>query len=687
MEEKRNRLFSFRQKRVGDFAMVQPDRSASVTSAALRTVGDETRDLRRRRRNVAQADRTWQAETYDYARKIGELGYLLNLQANTVALCDWPLRRWDEDAGDWVTNDPDEDGYDTDPVDVMDAFLGPQGGPEELYRRAALNLFTAGETHLLGTAQDSGNGILWEFLSVLELFPNAEGVLVRKRAGQTEQEVIPDDHYAARLWRSAASFSDLAESEVQRVLPICQEVVYLTQMVDATVKSRIPANMLFIPDELSFARPTGHEEDAESDPDADPLVDEIFTHMTTPVGDPTSAARLVPLVVRGKAEFGSAIQVIELSRPLDVNALELRQEALARLAQGLDTPPELMSGRAQLNHWTSAIIDQDFIVKHIIPVGRLIADFVTVAFLRPMLEAFMDMSAEEAAAWKLEFDPSPVIARADEAKSARDLAEILSDQAIAEANGFTKADMVGDDEKHQRRLWQLVMSNPTVFARLLPDIEGFESIDIDELLAAPGGGMMDQVPFDKEEELPEGRNRPAENEVPNADDLVDATSGQETPDQPEGLSLLVERLTTASDAAVKRALERAGSRVVAQAQGEQFATIRERISSARKDRVVSMLTPDELRRCNLSTDRLLAKAWDELAVNSRTWITSWLEDRGHDRYAADEIAALTTAVLCQALDEYTAANMIDGIPRHANGLLVPTGLVLQALESGLLSKA
>jgi hypothetical protein len=677
MAEKRNRLFNRKASRTGDFAMVQPERSATVTSAALRQISDETREIRRRRRNIASSDRTWQQEAYDYAKKVGELGYLLNLQANVVALCMFPLRRWDEETAAWAPNDPNEDGFDDKPVNVMDAFVGPSGGPSELYRRAALNLFTAGETHLLGSSQDSGNGILWEFLSVLEMYPDAEGNMVRKRAGINAGEGIEylsDDAYTARCWRSAASYTDLAESEVQRVLPILQEIVNLTQMVDATVKSRIPANMIFIPDELSFAEQGNEAEDAvdlgdEDEDDADPFISELFDHMTAPVEDPKSAARLVPIVIRGKGEHGQQIQVIELARALDFSAQDLRQEALGRLASGLDAPPEIMQGRASVNHWTSAIIDQDFIIKHIVPVGQLLADFLTVAYLRPMLEAFEGVTEEEAMGWRIDFDPSPVIARADESKSARDLSEKLSDQAIVEANGFEKGDMVQPDEQHQRRLWQLVSGAPTVFARLLPEIEGFENIPIDDII----GAMGESAP-------PGGEPEP---EVPDTDDLVDATTGQETPDKPEGLALLTERLSVAADAALHRAVQRAGSRIMSAAQGEQFTMVRERVQAVSKDRVPSLVSPAEITALHLNETKLLDKAWDELGVRARAWIGGYLEGQGLDRFDADDRATLAAHQLCEAMQAFAAEGILDDFKPQSNGLKVPPGLVAGVLDDTL----
>jgi hypothetical protein len=680
MPEKRKRLFARGPSKTGDFAMVQPQRSAKVTSSALRQISDETRDIRRRRRNISQSDRTWQQEAYDYAKKVGELGYLLNLQANVIALCLFPLRRWDEETNAWAPNDPNEDGFDDKPENVMDAFVGPTGGARELYRRCAVNLYTAGETHLLGSKQDSGNGILWEFLSVLEMFPDAEGNMVRKRAGINAGEGIehlPEDAYTARCWRSAAAYTDLAESEVQRVLPILQEIVNLTQMVDATVKSRIPANMIFIPDELSFAEQGKTDQDAlatvgDDEDDDDPFISELFEHMTAPVEDPKSAARLVPIVIRGKGEHGQSIKVIELSRALDFSAQDLRQEALGRLAAGLDTPPEIMQGRANVNHWTSAIIDQDFIIKHIVPVGQLMSDFMTVAYLRPMLEAFEGFSEEEAMGWRIDFDPSPVIARADESKSARDLADLLSDQAIVEANGFEKGEMVQPEEQFQRRLWQLVSSAPAVFAKLLPMVEGFEKIPIDEII----GAQQQQPP-------PDGPVPNTDGPVPNTDGLVDATTGQETPGKPEGLSLLVERLAVASDFALARATDRAGSRILSAAQGEQFSMVRERVQSVKKSRVPSLVSPSELSSLKLTKAKLLDKAWDELGVQARTWIGGYLADQGVDRFSADDLATFAAHQLCEGIREWAEDRILDDFKVQPNGLRVPADLITGVLDQTL----
>ena len=692
--EKRARLFQRKPSKHASFAVVQPQINSKVTSAALRQVATDDRQIRSRRRRIAQQDRSWQTEAFDYAEKIGELGYLLNLQANVVALCDFPIRRWNEDTSDWEANDPDaeetESGdkkYDKRPETVMKAFIGPQGGRAELIRRGAYNLFCAGEAHLLGSEQPGGDtGILWEFLSVEELYPDADGQYIRRPSGAStegQEPIPPDQSYVARCWRSSARFSDLAECEVRRVLPICKEIVRLTEMVDAVIASRIPAGMLFIPEEMTFPGENDADDVASSadDNDIDPFVEELFEHLNTSISDPGSGARLIPLIIRGPAEFGQHIRVIELARTIDTWAQELRQEALGRLAHGLDAPPEIIAGRANVNHWTSAIIDNDFVVKHIQPIGRLLADFLTVAYLRPMLQMFEDMTDEEAGRWRIDFDTAPVTARSDEAKSARDLANLLSDEAQLIANGFTPAEAVSETEKLERRLWQLVSNHPTLFAPLIPQITGMEEVDLSEVIELLKGAAEDAAAAEEA-----GADPTAPPDAPTStDDLVDEQSGSEVPDRPEGLSLITERLAVAADEALKMALTRAGSKMISCAQGDD--QLRDRIRVVRKDRVMSLVSDNDLQRFNLTRDKLLKGAWDDLNRSSKSWIRSWLEADGVDSYTADEQATFAAHRLCEQMAQIAEGGLLDDFRVGANGLRVPHSVVAEVLEETMLARS
>ncbi len=701
--EKRRRLFGRSPiSPTAELAMERPVFTPKVSSTALRTIGDEDRLQRRRRRNTAQQDRVWQEKCYEAPLSVAELGYLLQLQANVTALCEFPVRRWNEDTGRWEANDRDDDDieFDERPEGVMEALVGPNGGRSELIRKAAYHLFCAGEGVMVGTPIESGSGIMWEFLSVMELYPDADGRLIRRKSGMTSEDVEPlsEDTYVARCLNPSPIYSDLAECEVRRVLPIIAEIKSLTQMVDATIKSRIPANILFIPQGMTL-HGVGDTDDAESLAsdgeqgtlyDIDTLVDEIFEHVNQSQMDPLSAARLVPLILVGAGDQGQYIQVIELSRELDGWAQELRQEALTRLARGLDTPPELMSGRANTNHWTSAIIDQDFLVKHIQPIGQLIADFLTANYLRPMLQTFEDMSEDEAFQWKVVFDPSPVTARADEAKSARDLRDLLSDEAILAANGFDKADQVSDDQKTERRVWQLISQNPTLFAPLLLQLPGFEDWDLDDVLeqiasqatAAAAVGVNETVVDEGEivDPLP-GTKAAATNDKPVEDGGSDETTGTEEPDQPEGLRGLTEALTAEADLALDKVLAKAGSRIVSHLQGADD-TLRARAKSAPKDKLPSTLSSSDLTALGVTPAKLVRGGFEDLRELAGFVTFVHLSADGVPEDAARQAADRVAEELSSRMHDFLVDRFHDTIPR--SGPERPTAAIVEGvLEAAL----
>lgn len=687
--EKRRRLFNRSpHHQTASLAVERVEYTPKVSSAALRTLGDEDRQIRRRRRTVAQQDRVWQEKCYEAPLAVAELGYLLQLQANVVALCDFPVRHWNEDTGRWMANDRDDEESDFDerPEAIMEAFEGPHGGQAGLIRKGAYHLFCAGETHLTGTPVDTGSGLIWEFLSVMELYPDANGDVVRRRSGMTSEDVerLGEDVYTGRLLNSSAIYSDLADSEVRRVLPLVAEIRSLTQMVDAAIKSRIPAKLLFIPEGMTL-HGVGDTDDAESLAgdgeqgglyDINELVDEIFEHVNQSQMDPLSAARLVPLVLVGKGEQGQYIQVIDLGRELDGFAQEARSEALTRMGRGLDSPPELMSGRASVNHWTSAIIDQDFLVKHIQPIGQLIADFITTSYLRPMLEEFENMSKEEAYQWKVDFDPSPVAARADEAKSARDLRDLLSDEAQLAANGFDKADAVSVEARTERRVWQLIETNPTQFAPLLTQLPGWDRFDLDEVL-----GMIAQAAM-APPALPSSGGANTVEGDDNDDDIVDIESGSETPDRPEGLSGLTIALVAEADLALDKAFTKAGSRFVSHLQGADD-TLKARLKPVPKRSMMAAVGRHEMSQLGLTPQRLIRDAWSDLHDVTLAMVADYLTVDGMEQARATESAAIVAQVLCDRMQDFALDRFHDDIRRGPNGYRVPSSIVLAILEDVL----
>jgi len=641
------------------FAITQPVAPASITSAALSTIGDGKVE----RRSVDAR----QSEAYDFNEIIGEVGYLNTLTADTVGRCN--VRIMQDVPGDGsedpvVSEDPR-------PHRVMRAFVGPTGDIHSLMAQGALCLKIAGEGYLVGTTIPSLDGrfmgIVWEMLSVEEIKPEGKERVKRNSGGSGSATTLPEDTYIARMWQPDPRYSDRPDSALMRNAAICREIITLTQVVDAVAKSRLSAGALFVPDELSFGPIDPVEDPAGESDDVDEFTEELIDHMSAPVEDRTSAAGLVPLVIRGAADLGESIRLIDLARDLDTLYLEIRQEALTRLARGLDAPPEIIEGKGGLNHWTGYNVDADFIAKHVGPAGQKVLDFYTVAYLRPMLVEFEGMTQEEAAAYSLQLDTSPITSRSDDAETARvayDRIE-LSGDALRRHSGFTEAEAPSEEERLRRILTDVLERRPLEFAStILPILFPEQPVDL------PGSpGTRDEVP-----------SMPLETP---ADPAVDQDSGQGEPAPASIGTPLVDRLATAADAALERALERAGNRVISNmarlnGAGEE---VRARVREADKTEVMAVVGPANLERMGHTPATLSSGAWARLRDTGKRWVRDSLTAQGTDYRVADERAEDAMRRLCEAMDERFVQAALAPCRVGGNGLRVPDDMVREALAA------
>ena len=670
------------------FAMMLPQRYlAKVSSAALRSVKDYD--------PASRKGHEWQRDAFTYNELIGEVGYLHNLTANAVAAADL---RVVEIVTHEETGAPElEEVSDPRVLRVMDAFTGPQGGQKELKRRAALHYQIAGESYLLGTPLrdefDMAQGVSWEFLSTEEIRVTKDGnrqVVKRNSAGVSDGPgggdggFVPVDAYIARFWRPDPRFSLRADSPMKRVLPICRELVVLSEVVDAVAKSRLSSGLLFVPEELSFGPFDENEEESQDTDDLDRFIEALIDHMRAPVEDRTSAAGLVPLVVKGAAEFGKEIRLIDLARDLDETYQSLRSELLRRMANGLDAPPEIMTGKSNMNHWSAYSVDSDFIERHVNPVGEAIAEFVTVAYLRPMLLEFEGFTEADVDRYRLVFDSRMLTARSDEGPAATGAWDrlTLSDMAYLRANGFSDEDYPTDDERSRRMLEKVIASDPLNFGPLLLPVL------YPELGPVFGAG----TPVEAPEPSPAGSGDPLAVPVAPVTPTPEAAGGpplegppQNRPDGsvPERASVdgLLDRLATAADAALERALERAGNRVLSRS--AKVPELRDRWRDASRGEVLASMSAVEFDLLGLDRVELVGDAWDGFAEKARSWIRDWLIGEGESSFVADEVAGRVVVDVARHLDDWLVAGVGRSIPVGANGLRVPYALISEPLADAM----
>lgn len=627
---------------------------------------------------------SWQQDAYSFTEAIGELGYALNLKANAVAECR--LRPEVRIAG----TDEWEETDDPRVLRVLGAFKPPQGEQGELLRQAALQYEIAGETYLFGQpARDEHNrplGLLWEFLSTLECRIDGKGKVVRNAwGGSRGRTAVEVDAYLARLHHRDPRYSERSDCPVRRILPICRELVLLTQVIDAIAKTRLSAGLLYMPWELSpIGGPMDEWENAGNpDTGGDEFEEELAYHLNSPIEDRTAAASLNPLLVRGPALIKDKpakelIGLIDLGRPLDGLYRELRQEALSRLAGGLDIPPEIITGKSVLSGLgggnVALSIDADFIAKHIVPLGRVLTSFITAAYLRPMLVTFEEMEPNEADWFRISLDTTPITTESDLSGNATTgvQLEILSDEAWARHNGMEEADIADPDQRMIRTMLRLLYAQPTLGPVIIPALIesgylGPVDIDFEKWnvgASQPGGAQGGGVPPNQQPQLPPvGAATDREIRLTDLPDTILAT------------------ILAASDRELDRALERGANRLLSRLNGVDRPQA-DRLRNEKKVEVLSVAGWETARRAGLDANALFDGCWDELSVRVVGWLRTGLVAAGAEPYKAGAMAAIAAGELAQQLNLHAASALQRPLQVGANGFKLSNDLVLTALAAG-----
>lgn len=327
-------------------------------------------------------------------------------------------------------------------------------GVAGLLRAWGVCLTIPGDSYLVGTDTADGDEE-WQVLSDRNVErKGADQVMIRLAPG-AKQEQLAADATLIRVWRPHEAWPALADSNMRSVLDVCDELLIYSRQFRAVGKSRSSAGILCLPNELDFVN--GAVVDSEGNPinpnDLTPFEASIVDSLVTPVEDDASASAVVPHLLRGPMEYLAGVRHISLDRQIDASAIQRVEHLIGRLAHGLDVPVEVLSGMADVNHWTAWQIQDSTYQAHVEPLAMLPAWALTAAYLRPMLA--------EGTSWtgsplldRLEvgIDPSMLVVRPNRAQDAKDAhgAQALSDDALRRYLGFSDADAPSDEELLRR---------------------------------------------------------------------------------------------------------------------------------------------------------------------------------------------------------------------------------------------
>jgi hypothetical protein len=436
---------------------------------------------------------SWQQEAWEYYDAIGEIKYAFNLVASVVSR----IRLYPA-----LVEDPSHAPSALSQTDKVDPTLSAAaaraiarldsayGGQPGLLKDMALNLQVTGECYLVQIPERIGHGLpeSWDIRSTDELQIDARGNYIvnpvrdvgGSAPGGTGKNAIrlPKDAFVGRIWKTHPRYTQESDSSMRGLLDLCAELLLLNRTFRATARSRLNAGALYLPDGLSVAAapdPNYPYEDADgiyADPTPEEMQDDfeeqLIDAMTTPIKDEDSASAVVPLIIRGPAELGDKIKQFKFERSFDQVLAERADRVLERIMQGLDVPKDIVTGLANVKYSNALQIDESLYKAHIEPLMLLIADALTVVYLRPYLKAngFNPEDVDRIVIW---YDPSQVATRNDRAADADAGFDkmAVSYETWRRAHGFSDADAPSPTELGLRLMIEKGMITPELTEAIL----------------------------------------------------------------------------------------------------------------------------------------------------------------------------------------------------------------------------
>lgn len=432
---------------------------------------------------------SWQNRSFFYYDNIGEIWYASQFYSRSLSKLELPVQQKDEE-GEWV------ECTDQTVLDAWERVQDPDSeGRSKMLANYGRIIFLTGETRLicyvdpLEPADTTGDAIppeptpieRWEIVSSFEITMGERGTFTRHvdegdSAGKIEYKPPAGpsldfgEGVVYRLWRPHPKYSRRADSPMRAVQDICEELLVLTYGVRNVARSRVTGpGILWIPDEIDLPAPDA------GDDDDDPFLTELTEAMVKPIADETSAAAVVPYIARGPAEAIKAVTLTTLRQATDsIPEAKLREEAIGRLALGLDLPPEILEGLADSNHWTGWLIDEQTWTAHVEPIAEMMVQDFTAIYLRPMLR---DLGVAQPEIYRVYYDETEVVQHPERGQDAKDVFDRggLSWEALRAETGFQEDDAPSEDE-----------------LRLRADLEGRGAQPVD------GGTTTDQGPPDQQ---------------------------------------------------------------------------------------------------------------------------------------------------------------------------------------------
>lgn len=417
-------------------------RAPSMVASATRYPGTTRRVYRK------PAD--WQTEAWRHFDGCGELRYAASWIGNVLSRTT--LHAAKRDGRDLI---PQKTGPGV--VAMEDLFSGKEG-QSQMLSATGVHLTIAGECYLVGRQPDRergevGKDDIWEIIGTEEMKHRGQRWSIDYGDGLPPLQ-LDDSAVIIRIWRPHPRKRIEADSPIRALLPVLTELEFLSRHVMAQVTSRLTGGgILFLPQSMSFPEPPEGSGLPENANDAEKFMAVLGENMIAPVLDPSHPAALTPIVATVPDDMTDKPHHMKFWSDLDQHAIELRSEAIRRLALGLDLPPEVLLGTSGMNHWGAWQMEESSIKAHIEPLLELIINALSVGYLQPLTNDTADVIAYDTTALRLR--PN----RSKEAIELYDRGELSGDTLLRET-GFSPDEKM-QDEEFKRWMLRKVASGST----------------------------------------------------------------------------------------------------------------------------------------------------------------------------------------------------------------------------------
>lgn len=351
-------------------------------------------------------------------------------------------------------------------ADFITGLFGDSDGRAEMLRLIGIHMTVTGECWIVGWPDENEDGDLrdeWRVTSSTGLSRLGTNSGAWVLDGET-LDVAEDQVMAIRIWRPHPKRPLEAVSPTRAILPILEEIFRLTEHVAAQVDSRLAgAGILLMPSEMQFPSPPAQEGDDKVQRvanNAEDLMGILQEAMSASINNRSDASALVPIVVTAPADAIAAVKHMTFWSELDEHAIELRNEAIRRLALGMDMPPEVLQGISESNHWSAWQADESAIKSHTEPLLKMITTAIASGFLRPLMRdelrlgGDLDYDLAGVEAYSVGADTADLRLRPNRSKEALELYNLgaLSVKALRRETGFEEDDAM---DKKEYAVWLL----------------------------------------------------------------------------------------------------------------------------------------------------------------------------------------------------------------------------------------